>query len=119
MVTDYNAYKILNQSLLNVANSINPLSPLEFEDIKREQVRLEEEDVYITERGHRLNSGVATAYNLENYKREFTSILVDVVKDNWIDVLIYKPKVIDLSEFNEELKIEERINNEAIRKNEE
>lgn len=119
MVGDYNAYKILNQSLLTVANSINPLSPLEFQDIKREQIRLEEEDVYITERGHRLNSGVAVAYSLDTYRREFNSILVDVTRDNWIDVLIYRPKVIDLSEFNEELKIEESANNEAVCKNKE
>lgn len=107
MVNDYNAYKILNKSLLDVANSVNPLSPLEFQDIEREQIRLTEEDVYITERGHRLSTGVVSAYNLDNYRREFTSILVDVNKDNWIDFLIFKPKVIDLSEFNQELIIAE------------
>lgn len=107
MVNEYNAYKILNKSLLTVAQSINPLSPLEFQDIKHEQIRLEEQDVYLTERGARLSSGILVAYNLDTYKREFNSILVDAEKDNWFDILIYKPKVVDLSEFNEELKIEE------------
>lgn len=103
MVSNNTARKILNKSLLDVINSLNALEPVEEVVKPVELLRVTEADFYITERGKRLNTGVASAYNLSNFKRSFYSIELQSSTNTLFDLLIEKPNhTIDLTEFNME-----------------
>lgn len=104
MVSNNAARKILNKSLLDVINSLNVLEPVE--DVKKpvDLLRVTEADFYITERGKRLGTGVAAAYNLNNFRRSFYNIELQDTTNTLFDLLIAKPThVIDLTEFNMEV----------------
>ena len=101
MVDIINAYRILNASLLNVANDLNPLSQLELED-KSQQVRLEETPFSIAERNERLSGGVVVGHNLNDYNNKFYSIRLNVQDTCWLDYLIdIDYDEVDLTQFGE------------------
>lgn len=101
MVDIYQAYKILNKSLLKVANDMVTLEQFEFED-KPTQVRLEELPFSIAERRERLNSGTVVAHDLQQYVNKFYSIKLESDNVVWLDYLInINPDEIDLTEFGE------------------
>lgn len=103
MVSGNTARKILNEALLDVINSLNVLDPVEDVEKHEDMLRVTEADFYITERGKRLNTGVASAYNLNSFKRSFYNIELQSATNTLFDMLIAKPThVIDLTEFNME-----------------
>lgn len=104
MVSNNAARKVLNKALLDVINTLNVLEPVEKMEKHVDLLRVTEADFYITERGKRLNTGVAAAYNLNDYKRRFYAIELQNTTNTLFDLLISKPDhVIDLTEFNMEV----------------
>ncbi len=104
MVSNNTARKILNKSLLDVINSLNVLEPVEDVEKHVDLLRVTEADFYITERGKRLSTGVADAYNLNSFRRSFYSIELQNTSNTLFDLLIAKPDhTIDLTEFNMEV----------------
>lgn len=104
MVSNNTARKILNESILEVINSLNVLEPVADVEKHVELLRVTEAENYITERGKRLNTGVADAYNLSNFRRSFYNIELQNTTNTLFDLLIAKPThVIDLTEFNMEV----------------
>ena len=104
MVSNHTARKILNESLLEVIQSVNVLEPVKDVEKHVDMLRVTEADFYITERGKRLNTGVAAAYNLSNFRRSFYNIELQNTTKTLFDLLIAKPThPIDLTEFNMEV----------------
>lgn len=101
MVDLIDAYRIVNKSVLQVADDLVELDVLEFED-KPNQVRLEETPFSIAERHERLNGLVVVGHNLTEYTNKFYSISLVGSDYAWIDYLIdAKTETIDLTEFGE------------------
>ncbi len=101
MVDLYDAYRILNGSVLEVINSLVPLSTLDVDE-KKYQVRLEETSVSVTSIHDRLENTVIVAHNLEQYVNRFYSIYLDSSEVVALDYLIsVNPENIDLTEFGE------------------
>ena len=99
MVNIFDAYRILNKSVLNVAESMVALDTLEFED-KVYQVRLDETPISITERRDRLNGGVLVCHDLNQYVNKFYSINLTSADTAWIDILLNaRSEFTDLTEF--------------------
>lgn len=104
MVSNNTARRILNQSLLNVINSLNVLEPVNEVEKHVDMLRVTEADFYITERGKRLSTGVTAAYNLSSFRRSFYNIELQNTTNTLFDLLIAKPDhPIDLTEFNMEV----------------
>lgn len=103
MVDMYTSYKILNKSVLRVANDMVVLDQIEFED-RPAQVRLEEAPFSIAERKARLEGATVVAHNLAQYVNRFYSITLDSDNTVMLDYLInINPEAIDLTEFGEVL----------------
>lgn len=101
MVDLIDAYQVLNMSILDVINSINPLDDLHVED-KQVQVRMDEPVFSITDRQKVLNSPVIRCHNLTQYINKFYSIHLDESSTPSIDYLInINISDIDLTEFGE------------------
>lgn len=104
MVSNNTARKILNKSLLDVIKSLSVLEPVKDVEKHVDLLRVTEADFYITERGKRLSTGVAAAYNLNTFRRSFYNIELQDTTNTLFDLLIAKPDhVIDLTEFNMEV----------------
>lgn len=95
MVNVYNAYAIINKSILNVANDLVTLDVLKIED-KQLQIRLEETPFNISERRNRIEKDITIAYNLTQYKNKINSITLTDSDVPWLEHLIN----VDLSDFN-------------------
>lgn len=103
MVSPIEAYKILNKSLLDVANDMVVLDVLEI-DKKPCQVRLDETPYAISERRNRIEGVVVKAHDLSQYVNKFYSITLNTKEDIWLDWLINaNMEKIDLTEFGEYL----------------
>lgn len=103
MVDIYTAYRILNKSILDVANSVVVLDTLEVDE-KPYQVRLEETTFSISERRNRLEGAVIVAHDLRQYVNRFYSITLDTDRTVLLDYLInIRPEDINLTEFGERL----------------
>jgi hypothetical protein len=101
MVDIMDAYRILNNSVLNVINDLVMLDETEFDD-KPYQVRLEENSVSVSEVHDRLNNLVVVGHNLNQYVNKFYSIFLDSSEVVLLDYLInINPVDIDLTEFGE------------------
>lgn len=103
MVDIYTAYRILNKSVLDVANSVVVLDALEVDE-NPYQVRLEETAFSISERRNRLEGSVVVAHDVMQYVNRFYSIILDTNRTVLLDYLInIKPEDINLTEFGEVL----------------
>ena len=101
MVDIYTSYKILNKSILRVANDMVVLDEIEFED-KPAQVRLEEAPFSVAERKERLEGATVVAHNLTQYINRFYSIVLSEDTTVWLNYLInINQEEIDLTEFGE------------------
>jgi hypothetical protein len=102
MVSVYEAYKAINQSLADLANSINELETTECSKADNEYVRLEEEEYYITERGRRLASNLTAAYDLPSYRKNFYMMDNQETATILIEELVKPIDNLDLTEFSME-----------------
>ena len=101
MVNIYDAYKIINKSILRVADDVVPLDILELED-RSCQVRLDEAPFSLTERRDRVDGVVVVGHNLNEYVNRFYSISLDSNVELLFDFLINAGnQQIDLTEFGE------------------
>lgn len=101
MVDIITAYKILNKSILRVANDCVMLKPLEIEEKKEIQVRLTDEIFDISKSVSSIKATVV-AHNLSQYVNKFYGIRVLEENSVALDELLYKGKI-DLTEFGEKL----------------
>lgn len=101
MVTKYEAYQIVNNAILRVANDVVPLDILETDD-KKYQVRMEEAPFSLTEKRERVDGVVVVGHNLSQYINKFYSITLESDTVLPIDYLINASnQKIDLTEFGE------------------
>lgn len=101
MVDRIDAYRIINQSVLRVANDLIELDQVEFTD-KTQQVRLEETVYSIADARSHLDGTVIVAHDLTQYKNKFYSITLKTSESVWIDYLVgHTIDEIDLTEFGE------------------
>lgn len=101
MVTTYEAYRIINNAILKVANDVVPLDVLETND-KAYQVRLDEAPFTLTERKDRVDGVVVVGHDLTQYINKFYSISLDSNVEVLFDYLIdIRNHQIDLTEFGE------------------
>ena len=101
MVNLFDAYRIINNSILRVAKELVYLEVEEVEE-KAVKIRLEETQFSIAERHERLDGTVIVAHNLNEYINKFYSIHLVESDFAWIDYLIdAKTEQIDLTEFGE------------------
>lgn len=95
-ISRIDAYRIINEGILNVANDMVGLDILEVED-KQVQYRIQEAVFSLAERRERLVP-VVTAHNLMQYTNKFYSIGLSTTDVCWLDILIdLKQEDIDLS----------------------
>ena len=102
MVGVYKAFSIINSSVVDVAKSINTITPAEDIRINSDTVRLEEEDFVVTERGKRLASQLTVAYDLSSYRKNFCMIESDIEETTLLEQLLQPITDLDLTEFNVE-----------------
>lgn len=101
MVDKFDAYRILNQAVLNVANDLVQLEVIETHD-KPSQLRMEEAVYSVSETRGRLDGTVVVAHDLEQYINRFYSITLNTNDAVWIDYLVgHRIEDIDLTEFGE------------------
>lgn len=101
MVDIIDAYRIVNESVLRVAEDCVVLDTLEYE-YKPTQVRLEEAVDSIAETRDRLDKTVVVAHDLSQYVNRFYSITLSTNDTVWIDYLVgHRVEEIDLTEFGE------------------
>ena len=100
MVDMYTSFSVINKSLSDLSLRINNLVPAEEVKIKESFERFGEDDTYITERSNKLNVGVAIAYNLSSYRKNF--YLMDVEPTTSGLFGLFKDKLVecDMTEFN-------------------
>lgn len=109
MVDIYTAYRILNKSILDVADSVIILDTIEADE-KPYQIRLEETTFSIAERRTRLEGSVLVAHDVRQYVNKFYSITLDTNKTVLLDYLInIRPEHINLTEFGEVLWYSEQL----------
>lgn len=102
MVDIFDAYRILNQSVLNVIDDCISLNVAEVED-KQPQYRMEENPYSIAERYDRI-APVVVAHNVAQYTNRFYSIQLSTVEVCLLDILIYLNRdEVDLREFGGDL----------------
>ncbi len=101
MVDRIDAYRIVNESVLRVANDLVELDVAEFKD-KAQNVRLEETAYSIADARAHLDGTVVVAHDLSQYQNKFYSITLETSESVWIDYLIEQDQNgIDLTEFGE------------------
>ena len=101
MVDIMDAYRIVNQSILRVADDLVVLDQVEFEN-KPYQVRLEESPFSIAERRDRLGSQVVVCHDLNQYINKFYSINLTSEDTAWLDILLDAHlEFTDLTEFGD------------------
>lgn len=101
MVDYIDAYRIINQSILRVADDLVVLDQIEFEN-KPYQMRLEESPFSIAERSDRLNNNVIVCHDLNQYINKFYSINLTGEDSAWIDILLDAHlDFTDLTEFGD------------------
>lgn len=101
MVDIIDAYRIVNASVLRVADDLVPLEVMEPYD-KPSQIRLEEAVFSVAETRDRLDGIVVVAHDLTQYTNKFYSITLDTSDVVWIDYLVgHSISEIDLTEFGE------------------
>lgn len=100
MVNIIDAYRILNTSVLKVAESLCPIEHIEEYDNSLIPTRFEEMPISLSERRRRLDGSVVVAHNLLQYVNKFYSIQLESSEVILLDYLIDIDKeVIDLTEF--------------------
>ena len=102
MVNIYSAFSIVNKSVLELSERINKLTPAEDVRVKNDYVRLGEEDTFVTERGKRLASNVAAAYDLTSYRKNFYLIEMGEKTTSMFENMFAPLEELDLTEFNKE-----------------
>lgn len=101
MVNIMEAYAIVNNSILNVANDLVALDILDVED-KRYQIRLQETPVSVAEIRKRVDGVVVKGHDLSQYVNKFYNITLVSSEVIWLDILINASrKQINLTEFGE------------------
>lgn len=101
MVDRIDAYRIVNASILRVADDLVLLDVMEPDD-KPSQIRLEEAVFSIAETRERLDGTVVVAHELSQYTNKFYSITLKTRDVAWIDYLVgHSISEIDLTEFGE------------------
>lgn len=101
MVDRIDAYRIINESVLKVANDIVALDYLETTK-KPSYVRLEEAVYSVSETRERLDGTVVVAHELSQYINRFYSINLSTNDTVLIEYLIgHRVEDIDLTEFGE------------------
>ena len=101
MVDLMDAYRLVNQSILNVADDLVVLDQIEIEN-KPYQLRLESSTCSIAERRDRLNSQVIVCHDLNQYINKFYSINLTSEDTAWLDILIDAHlELTDLTEFGD------------------
>lgn len=101
MVDIFDAYRILNKSILDVVNSLVPLKPTFEPETKKTPVRLEEAVFSVAERTNRLEGSVIVCHDLTQYVNRFYKINLETDNVAWIDYLLERDEIIDLTEFGE------------------
>ena len=102
MVDIFDAYRILNQSVLNVINDTISLNVIEVED-KVPQYRMEETPYSISEKYDRI-APVVVAHNIVQYTNRFYTIQLDSKEVCLLDILIHLDRSeVDLREFGGDL----------------
>lgn len=101
MVSIISAYRLVNQSILRVANDLVGLTVLETQS-KPSYVRLEESTYSVAETQERLVNTVVVAHDLSQYVNHFYSIELTTNDTVWLNYLIgHRVEDIDLTEFGE------------------
>ena len=101
MVDICDAYAILNKSVLDVVMSLVQLEPSFEVETRQTPVRLEEATFSVVERYNRLEGSVIVCHDLNQYVNKFYKINLETDSVAWIDYLIERDEVIDLTEFGE------------------
>ena len=101
MVSIMEAFAIINNSVLQVANDTVILDTEEIKD-RPYQIRLEEASCSIAEKRDRVDGTVVVAHDLTQYVNKFYSIILQAGEEVPIDYLIkHKVDELDLTEFGE------------------
>lgn len=102
MVNIFDAYRVLNQSVLDVIDDCVSLNVAEVET-KQPQYRMEENPYSIAEKYERI-APVVVAHNVSQYTNRFYSIQLSTVEVCLLDILIHLNRdEVDLREFGGEL----------------
>ena len=87
MVDLIQAYRAIDKSLCDVAESIVPLKVLPFEN-KKQKVILKDSPFNLTKKDYVLQEHIVVAHNLNQYKNIFYTIQLESSDVPWIDFLI-------------------------------
>jgi len=85
-VTIYDQYRLLNVGVIDVANSVTPLTVTE-QEYKGQFIRLKEIPTIVTEASYTA-AGVLEAYNIAEWRRSFSTVKLREVDDCPLDVLV-------------------------------
>lgn len=101
MVDIIDAYRIVNASVLRVANDLVELESFDVPD-RSSQLRLDEAVFSVAETRRRLDGVVVVAHDLTQYTNKFYSITLNTSETVWIDYLVgHSISEIDLTEFGD------------------
>lgn len=101
MVDIIDAYRIVNASVLRVANDLVELESFDVTD-RSSQLRLDEAVFSVAETRRRLDGVVVVAHDLTQYTNKFYSITLNTSETVWIDYLVgHSISEIDLTEFGD------------------
>lgn len=101
MVDVIDAYRIVNTSVLRVAEDLVELDTMELPD-KSSQIRLDEAVYSVAEIRGRLDGTVVVAHELSQYTNKFYSITLNTGEVVWLDYLVgHSISEINLTEFGE------------------
>ena len=101
MVDVIDAYRIVNTSILRVAEDLVILAVMELPD-RSSQIRLEEAAYSVAEIRNRIDGNVIVAHDLSQYTNKFYSITLNTGETVWLDYRVgHNMSEIDLTEFGE------------------
>lgn len=104
MVDIFDAYRILNQSVLQVVSDTLSLNVIEAEE-KQVQFRIEENPYSISDKLDRI-APVVVAHNIAQYTNRFYSIQLETKEICYLDILIHLNRdEVDLREFGGDLNL--------------
>ena len=102
MVNVFTAYHLINESVQQVADCINKITPTPDVRVEEEYQRIPEVDILITERTKRLASKLTAAYNISEYRRQFYMSGSFMDEQCAFDILLKPIDDYDLTGFNME-----------------
>ncbi len=85
---DYiSAMKVINRSLIDVVDALNPLTPVEYEVEAAPYRMVEKPQVLAVEQQQRVTS-IITAHNIAQYSNKFHSVALKEDVECWLDWLL-------------------------------